>query len=295
MTKGILAAGLATLLTFSQAFACDEHGKSGFAPENTMQIFAGDKAANNMTEELFLATIKKVSDVYAPIVAKQGSTLKMNNRWDDPTVNASAQQSGKTWIVNMYGGLARHEYTTTDGFMMVVCHELGHHLGGAPRKSSMWGGTSWASNEGQADYWAALKCMKRVLESEDNVAYVSNIEVEPTATERCQAMHTTANEIALCQRLAMAGKSLALVLGSLANNTNLDFLTPDTKVVGRTNDNHPAAQCRLDTYFSGSLCNKDFNEDVSPVDPIRGNCIKRDGYSMGVRPLCWYKPGNDEI
>jgi hypothetical protein len=33
----------------------------------------------------------------------------------------------------MFGGLARHELVTDDGFMMVVCHETGHHLGGAPR------------------------------------------------------------------------------------------------------------------------------------------------------------------
>lgn len=295
MTKRILAAGLATVLTLSQALACDVHGKSGIAPENNMQIHVGDKSSNNMTEELFHATIKRASDVYESIVEANGAKLKMNNKWEDPTVNASAQQSGKTWIVNMYGGLARHPHATADGFLMVVCHELGHHLGGAPRKSGIWGGTRWASNEGQSDYWASLKCMRKILENDNNVEIVANMEVDPSVTAKCTEVYSSENEVALCQRISMAGQSLAMVLGSLNGNTNVSFDTPDSKVVTSTNHNHPAAQCRLDTYFQGMLCDKSHNEDVSAVDAITGTCVKADGYANGVRPLCWYKPGANEI
>lgn len=294
MTKGILAAVMVTTLSFSQAFACDIHGNTGFAPENSMKIYAGDKAANNMTEELFLSTVKRVSDVYESVVASKGAKLKMNNRWEDATVNASAQQSGKTWQVNMYGGLARHELVTTDGFMMVVCHELGHHLGGAPRKST-WMGTSWASNEGQSDYWAGLKCMRKVLENDDNISYVANMIVDQDVTEKCSTVYKSAQEVALCQRISMAGKSLAMVLGSLGGNSNVNFTTPDTRTVAKTNDNHPQAQCRLDTYFQGTLCDKSISEDVDATSAIPGTCVKSEGFSFGVRPLCWYKPGSAEL
>lgn len=293
MTKGILVALMATTLTFSQAFSCDIHGKSGFAPENNLKIGVNDKNANNMTEEKFLDAINRVSTIYAPIVKSKGGTLKMNNLWKDETVNASAQRMGSTWQVNMYGGLARHPLVTVDGFQLVVCHELGHHIGGAPKKGGF--GSAWASNEGQSDYWGAMKCLRRVYENDDNIAAVSKMTVDAEATKRCEAIYKSEREIALCQRVAMAGKSLAMLLGDLGGNSRVNFDTPDTSKVSRTNDNHPAAQCRLDTYFSGGLCDKSISEDVSDTNAITGVCIKKDGYTDGVRPLCWYKPTSAEI
>lgn len=293
MTKGILVALMATTLTFSQAFSCDALGLTGFAPENNRKIEVGDKASNNMTKEMFLDAVLRVSSVYEPIVKEKGGNLIMNNRWDDATVNASAQQSGKNWQVNMYGGLARHPLVTVDGFMMVVCHELGHHIGGAPKKGG-WG-SAWASNEGQSDYFAGLKCMRRVLEKEDNIAIVSKMEIDAEATAKCESIYKSASEVALCQRIAMAGKSLAMLLGDLGGNSNVKFTTPDTSKVARTNDNHPQAQCRLDTYFQGSLCDKAISDDVDGKDALKGVCLKKDGYELGMRPLCWYKPTAAEL
>jgi hypothetical protein len=290
MKNGILISALA--MSFSSVFACDIHGKTGFAPENNMRISKFDKNTNGMTEERFLSIVKRVSDVYTPIVEAKGATLQMVNKWDDDTVNAYADRDGKTWKVNMFGGLARHPLATDDGFLLVVCHETGHHLGGAPRYD---GNTDWAANEGQADYFGTLKCMKRILENDDNVAVTSAMKIDAEATKQCEMVYKNANEVALCQRIAMAGKSLGQLLGDLGGNSKVNFATPDSKMVKKTNDDHPAAQCRLDTYFSGGLCDKDFSEDFSQTSPIPGACIKKDGYKVGPRPLCWYKPGSGEI
>ncbi len=292
MKKGLLISALTATMSLSFAFACDIQGKSGFMPENNLKISKYDKDTNGMTEEKFLSIIKRVSDVYAPIVASKGASLDMINNWDDDTVNAYAHRDGDVWHVSMFGGLARHPLTTDDGFMLVVCHETGHHLGGAPKYG---GGTDWAANEGQADYFGTLKCMKRVLEKDDNIAAVSKLTVDAAATKQCQAIYKNAGEVALCQRIAMAGKSLGQLLGSLGGSSKVAFDTPDKKVVKKTNDAHPAAQCRLDTYFQGGLCDKSFTEDVSEDSPIPGTCIKKDGYKAGPRPLCWYKPGAGEI
>jgi hypothetical protein len=291
MKKGLLISAVLATLSFSQVMACDSHGKTGFLPENNLSIAVGDKAAGSMTEAQFLAIVGRVEAVYKPIVSARGATLKFNNDWRSTTVNASANQVGTTWHVNMYGGLARHQLTTDDGFMMVVCHELGHHLGGAPK----YYGDDWASNEGQADYFAGLKCMRKVLGGDDNISIVAGMTIDAEATKRCQAVYKSESEVALCQRIAMAGKSLGQLLGSLGGNSRVNFDTPDKKVVTRTNDNHPAAQCRLDTYFQSGLCDKSVDEEVSDTDAIPGTCIKKDGYTSGVRPLCWYKPGAGEI
>ncbi len=290
MKKRILSAVAALSLTVSASYACDIHGKSGFAPENDLKISQWDKAANGMTEERFLAIVKSVSDIYAPIVKSKGGNLVMSNKWTDDTVNASAQRMGSTWTVNMYGGLARHQLTTDDGFALVVCHELAHHLGGAPRK-----GSSWAANEGQADYFGSMKCLRRIFERQDNMTVISKIKVDAEATKQCEMVYKNANEVAICQRIAMAGKSLGDLLGSLGKKPAVNFNTPDVAVVTKTFDAHPAAQCRLDTYFSGILCDKSYDQDTSSNDPIVGTCIARDGYKAGVRPLCWYKPGSGEI
>ncbi|MBC7429174.1 MAG: hypothetical protein H7336_11215 [Bacteriovorax sp.] len=285
--SAILSMSLSTL-----SFACDSSGKTGFLPANNMKIFAGDKAANTMTQEKFLAIVGRVESTYKEIITAKGATLFMNNLWDDPTVNASAQENGNSWQINMYGGLARHPLTTDDGFMMVVCHELGHHLGGAPRYDR---NTDWAANEGQADYFAGLKCMRRVLRNDDNIAIVAKMTIDAEATKQCTSVYKSESDIALCQRVAMAGKSLGSLLGELGGNSNVNFNTPDKKVVKTTNDAHPAAQCRLDTYFQSMLCDKSIDEELSKDSPIPGACIKKDGYAKGPRPLCWYKPTSAEI
>lgn len=272
---------LISILAVPAAFACDMHGNTGFMPENDMQIAVGDKSANDMTEAKFNAIIDKVEKVYKKVVKDKKAILKIKRKWKNNTVNASAQQMWKYWIVNMYGGLARHPDVSADGFAMVVCHELGHHLGGAPKYSG------WASNEGQADYFGSMKCFRRVYENDDNVAIISKMEVDQEATDKCNTSFTNEAEVALCIRASMAGKSLAKLLG---RGRAVNFKTPDTSVVDQTNNKHPAGQCRLDTYFQGALCTKEWSREVDPKDPTKGVCNRSENYKLGVRPLCWYKP-----
>ena len=298
-----------TSLTFLQAFSCDISGMGGFAPENNLRIPVVEKSVNNIkkisfnntdpkttnniNEKIFLASIARVSSVYEPVVKKMGGILFMNNRWIDDRVNAATQQYEQYRIISIFGGIARHRFITVDGLMMIVCHELGHHIGGAPNQSIH--GLTWASNEGQADYFASLKCMRRVLSTDDNVTIVSNMQIDPTASLKCKSIYKSATEIAICQRIAMAGKSLAMFLGDLKGNSYVNFKSPDSSVVNTTFNNHPKAQCRLDTYMAGALCDKPVLEDLSETDAIAGTCIKKDGYTQGVRPLCWYRPGYNEI
>jgi len=68
------------------------------------------------------------------------------------------------------------------------------------------------------------------------------------------------------------------------------FDTPDPNVVAETDDSHPATQCRLDTYLQGALCTKPVSEAFSDEDPAPGACTRSQGYAVGMRPLCWYKP-----
>ena len=289
MKKWIL--GLVVLTYSISTLACNIDGTGGFAPENNLNISVSQKSINGVDEDVFNEVIDEIVAIYEPIVIANGDRLTVNRKWKDGTVNASAQRTGKNVIVNMYGGLARHELVTKDGFAIVMCHEMGHHLGGAP-KIGGWFGSKWASNEGQSDYFANLKCFRKVYGSEDNVAFIQNLEVPAMVTERCNEVFTNEADSALCVRSAIAAKSTADLLSSLRGNGLTDFTNPDQSVVSKTNNRHPAAQCRLDTYFAASLCDIDMNIDVDNKDPNKGTCNRKDGDEVGLRSLCWYKPKN---
>ncbi|MBA2404197.1 MAG: M48 family metalloprotease [Bdellovibrionales bacterium] len=275
--------------------ACSVDGKGGFLPDNDLYIPVGLKGVlTGITEAQFNSAIDKVETLYAPIVASLGGKLEIERKWSDGTVNAYAQQSGKTWKVAMFGGLARHKTITEDGMALVVCHELGHHIGGAPKKvGGIFGGgaNTWASNEGQADYFATLKCLRKSFLNDDNIAIVAGMTIPKTLSDACKkSTKNDKEDSALCIRTSMAGKSVANLFSELSKLPDTKFETPDAKVVSKTDDAHPKAQCRLDTYFQGSLCDISMNEDVSQKEEVKGTCHPTLGHKTGTRPLCWFKP-----
>lgn len=285
LKQGLLIAAIA----LSQpTWSCTENGSEGFLPENNLKIEVNAKRFGGISEKTFNDVITKVENIYAPLVAQEGGKLVISRAWTDATVNAYAQRSGKDWKVAMFGGLARHNTITEDGFALVVCHEIGHHIGGAPLKTSMWSST-WASNEGQADYFANLKCLRRTFLNDDNIAYVANLDAPAALTKACKEAWSSPEDQAVCIRGGMAGDSVAKLFAALRNQSPAKFETPDPAVVSVTDDNHPAHQCRLDTYFQGSLCEVNFNDNVESDSETAGTCHTSLGHKVGLRPNCWFK------
>ncbi|MFP5386294.1 MAG: hypothetical protein ACLGHN_09470 [Bacteriovoracia bacterium] len=296
MTAMVLGLSIA-----SSAFTCSIDGKDGFVPQNDLYIPSSIKSINGISEQDFNDAIDEVEAVYAPIISGMGARLEIERKWDDGTVNAYASQSGKTWKVAMFGGLARHATITKDAMALVVCHEIGHHIGGAPKKGGSntgggWGGSgggfaSWASNEGQSDYFAVLKCLRKAWINDNNEAIVKKLNAPKMVTDLCKKTYKRNKiETALCVRTSMAGKSVGDLFAALGKLPEPKFETPDANVVSRTNDNHPKAQCRLDTYYQGSVCDVNMNEDVSQTEEVKGTCHGSLGHKTGTRPLCWFKP-----
>ncbi len=284
---------LSTMLFITaNGYCCSENGSTGIVPENDLYIPIHSKGINSgLSEEQFNAVIDKVVAVYQPIVTSAGGNLTVERKWNDGTVNAYASRSGSSWKVSMFGGLARHNTITEDGFALVVCHEIGHHVGGAPKKGGMWGGSVWASNEGQADYFATLKCLRKVFLNDDNDAVVRSMTIPEALKEKCETQHKNAEEVTICIRGGMAGLSVSNLFQALSNSTTPPrFTTPDPRVVTSTDHAHPAYQCRLDTYFQGAICQVDDTTDVSNSDEKIGVCHPLNGDSVGTRPLCWFKP-----
>jgi hypothetical protein len=296
MNKLFITTVSLVVLAIQSAIACDMHGKTGFLPDNDLWIGTRDKNAGSMTEKDFSETIDKVASVYAPIITATGMKFRIVKHWIDGTVNAYAKQSiPGTWEINMFGGFARHKLVDADSFAMVICHEIGHHIGGAPKKVDRTGVKfRWATNEGQADYWASLKCFRKYVTSEkrSQVKLVAERKLEttlePRAKELCAKAWPNEEDYAICLRSAAAGKKLGMVLASLRGTGRISFATPDTSKVRTTYHQHPQAQCRLDTYIAGALCEVSEYVDVDQEDLEIGNCTELQGHTQGLRPKCWY-------
>lgn len=275
---------------------------AGFLPENDLKIPVTASFTNDggLTEDQFNEVIDRVESVYTDIIAETGNTLEIQRFWDNEDVNASARQIGNVWRVHMYGGLARHSAIGVEAFTTVLCHELGHHLGGAPKKSFL----RWASNEGQSDYYASSKCMRKLYSEEENSEYIGTVELDEYARSACDyVFKSDTHKLANCYRSAKAGQDIALMFQEFESlDTKPEFNTPSTEVVGVTNDSHPKPQCRLDTYFHGALCDTSKTEGFDDSDPRIGACNRSADLTnndtdlptdIGTRPLCWFKPSID--
>lgn len=254
-------------------------------PENNLAIPVTEKG-EGLSDLQYHAVIDKVEKTYKPIVEKLGMKLKINRLWDDPRVNAGATKKGKEWILNLYGGYARHSSVTEDGYALVICHELGHHLGGTPKKKQ----ANWASTEGQADYFATLKCLRKVFRHDDNVHYVTQLTVPQLISDKCAASFKTDWEIALCKRTSVAGLAVSAISADIRNTDMPSVETPDSSIVETTYEAHPEPQCRLDTYFQGSICEVSSVNALSSTDESVGTCHQINGQESGLRPMCWFKP-----
>lgn len=267
----------------------------GFIPPNDMKIPVGDKSVkgvrNNggLTEAQFNSIMDRIQVMYGDMLKQKGKTLVINRLWNDATVNASAQQQGNNYIINMYGGLARHPDIILEGMALVACHEMGHHLGGAPKINQIFGG-AWATNEGGADYFSTLKCLRVFFENDDNAGIVSQNTIDATAKAKCMSQFTSQKEQDLCMRISMAAESSAYFFQAAKKEpTRPKFDTPDMSKVNKTNDDHPATQCRMDTYFAGAICNKPVSDQLSDSDFKAGSCVEGVD-AIGFRSRCWFQP-----
>jgi hypothetical protein len=305
-TTSLMMSALAlVMVTGAAAVAANETHElcEGFVPQNKLQIPVGQKggnrfstkAAGGITEVQFNEVMDRIERLYAPVIAQKGGKLKLNRKWTDPTVNASAQQQGGMWILNMYGGLARHTEIGVEGMALVACHELGHHIGGAPKIEGWF--STWATNEGGSDYFATLKCLRNYFAEDDNETIINAQApgvIEPMMKDMCEKEFTQRKDQLLCLRGAIAGAQVAgLFMDLNKDKVRPSVTTPDKTIVTEMDDNHPATQCRMDTYFAGAVCNVDATVENSNSDYKQGSCVEGVA-TVGWRPRCWFFPSDSK-
>lgn len=230
----------------------------------------------------FKKAVERVGAVYQPVFKALNQKFRIVGNWASAEFNAFAvvEDNGDR-RVEIHGGLARNKYMTRDALLLVMCHEIGHHLAGNPRYPN-----EVLSAEGQSDYYGTLVCMRKVLATEDNQLALRRIQVDTYARQYCARQYKDSEEQAICIRSVMAGLSLARVLNL---NRGPRVQDRDRTRVPATQMNHPEPQCRLDTYIAGALC------PIGPTLPpvltqlVRGACNpNKIRQGKGSRPTCWY-------
>jgi hypothetical protein len=272
-------------LTFSfSILACDD----GFIKHNDIEIPLNSPLAGDITKDEYRTTLLKFEKFFKNSVEHQhNADLQIIVSWASNTVNAFAERSDDKWVITVFGGLARHKRITLDGLNLVLCHELGHHLGGHPKKTT----NRWSSAEGQADYYSTSKCLRRLWKEENNIEIMGTKNVSALLVTECAKSYSSQAQQSLCQRIGLAGKSVALMIQELDHDSiEPKFETPDTQISRTMNYLYPFSQCRLDTFFSGAICTVsefiDFDDDNEQI----GSCNLTNGDLRGLRPRCWFVP-----
>lgn len=134
---------------------------------------------------------------------------------EDPKVNAEFTRNGDELTIRVWGGMLGHRLMNESTLLLLLCHEMGHYLGGPPTKAR--GG--WSSTEGQADYYSSSLCARNV--GLDEVSFY---------------------ESAL---------NLARIYAAVTFSPAPDLDRCDPLIVPRTNFGYPSVQCRLDTLLAG--------------------------------------------
>lgn len=228
-------------------------------------IFGASSVKAAVSEEFVNTLLQRINLIYTPIAVANGGGLFLFNDWQYTQPVCMASRFGKDFVINVYGGLARKETTTGDSLSAVICHELGHHFGGSPKKTNP--NVKWSSSEGQADYYSTLDCLPKLFAQDNNIEIIKGLNPNPFVIEQCQKTFPESNErTAICIRTLSA---VEIVTNQYLETTGpfgykLNFETPDLSSVETTNyDLYPGTQCRMDTLFNGAVGK--------------------------VRPTCWFK------
>lgn len=228
-------------------------------------------------KKLVKNVIKNFKKVFASDALKKGAIISINDVWWSNTFNAYVMKYGPLLRITVHGGLLKNEMLTEDILNLILCHELGHLLGGAPKFNVV--GKKWSSYEGQGDYYTGKSCLKKLYSKND----FKLDSIDPFAQEKCDEVYKDLKDKRICYKVSQTaietGKFIAAVIGK--NDPSLE--TPDSNIVEQTYKDHPALQCRIDTYFQANLCND--QDQLSDKNEAQGACSKK---ALGARPKCWY-------
>jgi hypothetical protein len=201
-----------------------------------------------VTAEEFDGAIDTVYAAFRDDVAGAG-VWDFRRDWASTSESAWSARSGTMSRTYIAGGFARRPELTADAFLLTLCHETGHFLGGAPLNAQ------GLAAEGQADWYATSVCLPALWESVDAPTAPAS-EMDPALPE-AEVEACAASDAAVsrrCERILRAAWSAMHMAAARRQLPAPLFATPDPAVADATvTVGYPGIQCRLDTLRAGAL------------------------------------------
>lgn len=202
----------------------------------------------------FENTRAKFLAIYSPIV-KSETNLNLEIKLDEEVKNYFGGMSAdaETMKIIMGSEFDREKGVTPDFYAFILCHEVGHLLGGLPKKETRGKGALYSS-EGQSDYFASSVCLKKIFLADDGP--LTPVIVTDHIASLCKTTSGSQEEEEVCKRTANAGREFFEYLKIMYREYGIDFVTPDMDTPEADGmsigSQYPSFQCRLDTIIAGA-------------------------------------------
>lgn len=232
---------------------------------SVFQILLAYKVQDDL-DRAFANVRKRITDIYGPIVRKVRNVeldISLTEEYSD-NVGSVSLYKNKAQVELGYD-LHRNRRMKPDAYMAVLCHEVGHVLGGSPYSKSgkgpQWESDIPSSSEGQSDYFSSLACLKKVF-AVDTKETPMQFEVSADVKKKCMTEYSTIKEQNICQRSIRAGYDLMDFIisvfekhsnGVVMPRPNMDVAEGKGLSVGTL---YASFQCRYDTIKAGALNEK---------------------------------------
>lgn len=240
------------------------------------------------------AIINEIKELYEPWAKAHEKNFTITINKDSLVESAEAYSDGTNLRLGIQQGLLQSPRLSEDGFRMVLCHEIGHLLGGAPRRNVPfeWTGPvaedslSFLSSEGEADYYASLVCFRKLVKGQDHSKIKELKQAPARLVGLCNSAFKDSPEDSLiCQRAALGGLNLLKLTYEFPISLEAQDQTVAPQLI---RDSYPDRQCRLDTFVAGALCRNEFPLSLDFMDASRSDCPQPEA----SRPKCWYRNDN---
>jgi hypothetical protein len=116
-----------------------------------------------LNEVNFYTVPVKILGIFQNEIKNLNYPVSLEANWQSPYFGAGVSLYENSFHLMILGGTARMKEMTLDGYAAIVCHEVGHLLGGDPKQTIT--GSDWASAEGQADHFSAAICLGKYFNS----------------------------------------------------------------------------------------------------------------------------------
>ncbi len=214
---------------------------------------------------IYFKVVDQFMSIYAPLVLTE-RLVPLNFVLDEevPSVAAGVSLYKDHAHIGVGSDLHRDPDMTPDGYAAMLCHEVGHLLGGKPysentlKPSLQWVSNTPSSSEGQSDYFSSFSCMKKVFAKYSRSSDTS-FGVSPKMRDLCLRQYSKVLDQNICQRSIKAGFDLMSYISAIYTRfgETADFMKLDMDAtegrglsIGRM---YPNLQCRFDSIVAGAL------------------------------------------